>query len=224
MSHLNRTSLQALVATAGVLVLTSFGAAVAASGHPWHGQTTSTAASDSATVDPSQDPSVDPSEDPGDEPSDEPSDSTDPSDPSDPADPADPSDPGSIAGTENVAAFHGLCRAYVVGNKAEHGHALSSPPFVALAAAAGGADQVEPYCAGLTQADATEDPTDGSTDVPTDGPTDGATLDSADPATEWTHPAHPTHPTHPVHPAGGHGKPAGHVSHGHGSHGRGHHH
>jgi hypothetical protein len=215
MSHLNRTSLQALVATAGVLVLTSFGAAVAASGHPWHAQTTSTAASDSATVDPSQDPSGDPSEDPGDDPSDEPSDEpSDSTDPSDPADPSDPGDPGSIAGTENVAAFHGLCRAYVVGNKAERGHALSSPPFVALTAAAGGADQVEAYCAGLSQADAT--------DGPTDGLTDGPTVDSADPDTEWTHPAHPSHPTHPVHPTGGHGRPAGHVSHGHGGHG--HHH
>jgi hypothetical protein len=229
MSRLNRSSLQALAAAVGVLVLASAGAAVAASGHAWHAQSTAStvsgSASDSASDSATEDSSQDPNEDPGDESSDSPSDSTDPTDAADPSDstePSDPSDPGTVAGTEtglNVASLHGLCRAFVVGNKAEHGHALSSPPFVALEAAAGGADQVEAYCASLFPPDATEDPTDGSTDAPT--------TDSAVPDSEGTHPAlptHPTHPTHPVHPAGGHGKPAGHVSHGHGGHGRGHQH
>src|SRR5829696_2829234 len=86
MSQLNRTSLQALVATVGVLVVTSFGVAFAASGQAWHALPAGTSTSESAGVDDSQDPSadpsesvsVDPSQDPSDGPSDEPSDSTDP--------------------------------------------------------------------------------------------------------------------------------------------------
>ncbi|MGA8248478.1 MAG: hypothetical protein WB797_16350, partial [Nocardioides sp.] len=42
----------------------------------------------------------------------------------------------------DTQAYRGLCRAFLSGNKAVHGHALQSPAFAELVAAAGGADHV----------------------------------------------------------------------------------
>jgi hypothetical protein len=204
MSQLNRTGLQALAATAGVLVLTSFGAAFAATGHAWHAPRLAASDAGARVADPSQDLTDDPSEHP----------SEDLGDVSNgPTQTTDPTESGSAdtATDVDLHAFHGLCRAYVVGNKSERGHALASPPFLALASAAGGADQVVTYCADLFPAEAT--------DAPTDGTTDGTTGDVTDPTAPWTHAAHPVHPTHP---SGGHGKPTGHVAHGHASHSHSH--
>jgi hypothetical protein len=44
------------------------------------------------------------------------------------------------------AARHGLCRAWSAGQGDDHGKRADSPAFQALAAAAGGADQVSAYC------------------------------------------------------------------------------
>jgi hypothetical protein len=44
------------------------------------------------------------------------------------------------------AAKHGLCRAWFAGQGDEHGRRADSTAFQALAAAAGGADQVAAYC------------------------------------------------------------------------------
>jgi hypothetical protein len=48
------------------------------------------------------------------------------------------------------AARHGLCQAWLAGQGDDHGRRADAPAFQALAAAAGGADQVAVYC----QADA----------------------------------------------------------------------
>jgi hypothetical protein len=79
-----------------------------------------------------------------------------------------------------AVALHGLCRAFVRGQKATHGHALETRPFTSLVQAAGGAEQVESFCAALPP--------------------------KHDPA---TNPSHPTHPSHPAHPTvGPSGSPA----------------
>jgi hypothetical protein len=44
------------------------------------------------------------------------------------------------------AAKHGLCQAWSAGQGDDHGQRADSPAFQALAAAAGGADQVAAYC------------------------------------------------------------------------------
>jgi hypothetical protein len=55
------------------------------------------------------------------------------------------------------AARHGLCQAWLAGQGDEHGKRADSTAFQALAAAAGGADQVPAYC----QADADTSATQG---------------------------------------------------------------
>ena len=55
------------------------------------------------------------------------------------------------------AARHGLCQAWLAGQGDDHGRRADAPAFQALAAAAGGADQVAAYC----EADAASSATDG---------------------------------------------------------------
>jgi hypothetical protein len=104
-----------------------------------------------------------------------------------------------------AVALHGLCRAYRHGQKVTHGHALDQRPFTALVTAAGGADQVDGFCAALPPLGQQDDsqtrpahpthPTTGPNGEPTDPGNSGG-----------THPAHPTKPTQansptqPTHP------------------------
>jgi hypothetical protein len=60
------------------------------------------------------------------------------------------------------AARHGLCQAWLSGQGDDHGRRADSPAFQALAAAAGGADQVAAYC----QADASASATHGQPAAP----------------------------------------------------------
>jgi hypothetical protein len=53
------------------------------------------------------------------------------------------------------AARHGLCQAWLAGQGDEHGKRADSTAFQALAAAAGGADQVPTYCQAEADASAT---------------------------------------------------------------------
>jgi hypothetical protein len=46
------------------------------------------------------------------------------------------------------AARHGLCQAWLAGQGDDHGRRADAPAFQALAAAAGGTDQVAAYCEG----------------------------------------------------------------------------
>ena len=55
------------------------------------------------------------------------------------------------------AARHGLCQAWLAGQGDDHGRRADAPAFQALAAAAGGADQVAAYC----EADAASSDTHG---------------------------------------------------------------
>lgn len=59
----------------------------------------------------------------------------------------------------------GLCRAYSAGNKHRHGKALHSSAFQALAAAAGGEDKIEAFCAGVLAG-----PSAGPSAIPSSGP------------------------------------------------------
>jgi hypothetical protein len=59
--------------------------------------------------------------------------------------PDKPSD--HVAGPDaSGAAKHGLCQAWSAGQGDDHGKRADAPAFQALAAAAGGADQVAAYC------------------------------------------------------------------------------
>lgn len=163
-----RTGIKAAVAAAGAVGLLSTGVAFAASGGhaPWaHAGAASTHA-----VDPTH--------------------PTHPAHPTSSGEPTDlPSDSGSPSTGPDAHAFPGLCRAYLSGNKAEHGKALASPAFTALVSAAGGVDGVATYCGALTTGPSATHPTK---------PTQAASP---------THPAHPTHPgkptqaASPTHPA-----------------------
>ncbi len=95
-------------------------------------------------------------------------------------------DSGTPSSGPHAQAFHGLCRAYLSGNKAVHGHALQSPAFTALVTAAGGADNVAAFCAPIVAA-------------PSDHPTQPTHPAATEPSAP-TQPTHPTHPTHPAHP------------------------
>ena len=53
------------------------------------------------------------------------------------------------------AARHGLCQAWLAGQGGEHGKRADSTAFQALAAAAGGADQIAAYCQEESDASAT---------------------------------------------------------------------
>jgi hypothetical protein len=59
-----------------------------------------------------------------------------------------PDKPGDhVAGPDaSGAARHGLCQAWSAGQGDDHGKRADAPAFQALAAAAGGADQVAAYC------------------------------------------------------------------------------
>jgi hypothetical protein len=52
------------------------------------------------------------------------------------------------------AARHGLCQAWSAGQGDDHGRRMDAPAFQALAAAAGGADQVPAYCEAELEASA----------------------------------------------------------------------
>ena len=63
---------------------------------------------------------------------------------------SDKSSDHAVGPDASGAARHGLCQAWLAGQGDEHGRRMESTAFQALAAAAGGADQVAAYC----QADA----------------------------------------------------------------------
>jgi len=164
-----RTGLKAAFAAAAAVALLSTGVAFAASGHaPWSASPAAAGASTHA-VDPTH--------------------PTHPSDSDDPSD--DPSDgPTDVSGSTgpNVHALGGLCRAYMSGNKSEHGRALQSQAFTALVAAAGGSDGVEAFCATVSHG-------------PSAHPTHPAKPSQAASPTRPTHPAKPTEAATPTHPA-----------------------
>jgi len=81
-------------------------------------------------------------------------------------------------------SMYGLCQAWVSG-AGTAGHAASNPAFTALITAAGGADAVDGYCAGVLAAPRPSDDSASGTHTP---PT-----------------AAPGNPTHPTGPPSGHG-------------------
>jgi hypothetical protein len=96
----------------------------------------------------------------------------------------------------------GLCRAFTEGEKAEHGKALDSVAFQALARAAGGRDNIEGYCAGVLANAGTEPsgpPADLPTSAPTAPPTDTPANSNAptDPGAPDGTPSNTSHPTGP---------------------------
>ena len=82
---------------------------------------------------------------------------------------ATPSDDGSASPTPSL---RGLCKAFQASDRS-HGASLDSTAFAALAAAAGGADQVATYCVALVGAP--ETPSSTPTPTPTGKPTDKPT-------------------------------------------------
>jgi hypothetical protein len=68
------------------------------------------------------------------------------------------------------AARHGLCRAWVAGQGDEHGKRADSTAFQALAAAAGGADQIPTYCQADADTSAAHGQPPGKPAPPTTGP------------------------------------------------------
>jgi len=92
-----------------------------------------------------------------------------------------PTSPGTTgsSGTSTPSAsssptpnFEGLCRAFQATDHSANGSSLDSAAFRALAAEAGGADQVATYCVGLIgEPKPTGKPTDKPTGKPTDKPT-----------------------------------------------------
>jgi hypothetical protein len=68
------------------------------------------------------------------------------------------------------AARHGLCQAWLAGQGDEHGKREDSTAFQALAAAAGGADQVPAYCQADADASAAHGQPSGKPAPPTTGP------------------------------------------------------
>lgn len=164
-----RTGLKAAFAAAAAVALLSTGVAFAASGHaPWSASPAAAGASTHA-ADPTHPAHPSDSDDPSDEPSDGPSD-----------------DSGSTG--PNVHAFGGLCRAYMSGNKSEHGRALQSQAFTALVTAAGGSHNVEAFCATVPHG-------------PSAHPTHPAKPSRAASPTRPTHPSKPTEAASPTHPA-----------------------
>jgi hypothetical protein len=71
--------------------------------------------------------------------------------------PSDGADKGEAHGSPSPSLV-GLCHAYAVGNKADHGKALQNPAFTALIRSAGGADKVESFCAAVLAAKASQSP------------------------------------------------------------------
>ena len=68
------------------------------------------------------------------------------------------------------AARHGLCQAWLAGQGDEHGKRMDSTAFQALAAAAGGADQIPTYCQADADASAAHGQPSGKPAPPTSGP------------------------------------------------------
>jgi hypothetical protein len=68
------------------------------------------------------------------------------------------------------AARHGLCQAWLAGQGDEHGKRADSTAFQALAAAAGGADQVPAYCQADADASAAHGQPSGKPAPPSTGP------------------------------------------------------
>ena len=68
-----------------------------------------------------------------------------------------PDKPGAHAAGPDASgsARHGLCQAWFAGQGDDHGRRADAPAFQALAAAAGGADQVPAYCQAEVGASAT---------------------------------------------------------------------
>lgn len=104
----------------------------------------------------------------------------------------------------NHPAVPGLCRAFAAGEKDEHGTALDSTAFRALATAAGGEDKIEAFCAEVLA-----DPSPGPSAVPSQGPTSpvptptdpsGSTNAPSEPPTEPSSPSTQPPPTHPTGP------------------------
>jgi hypothetical protein len=67
-------------------------------------------------------------------------------------------------------ARHGLCQAWLAGQGDEHGKRADSTAFQALAAAAGGADQVPAYCQADADASAAHGQPSGKPAPPSTGP------------------------------------------------------
>jgi hypothetical protein len=95
----------------------------------------------------------------------------------------------------------GLCRAFTAGAKADHGQALDSVAFQALARAAGGQDNIDGYCAGVLANAATEPsgppadlPTSAPTGPPSDAPTESVPTDPGPPDATPSNTSHPTGP------------------------------
>lgn len=105
-------------------------------------------------------------------------------------------------------AVTGLCRAYTAGNKDEHGKALDSTAFQALAKAAGGEADIEAFCAGvLANSGSGPSPSPSATPGPTTSPSPSASPseDETSPEATPTSPsersnghAHPRGPSHPA--------------------------
>lgn len=99
-------------------------------------------------------------------------------------------------------AVTGLCLAYLVGSKDEHGHAMDSTALQALATVAGGEDKIEAFCAGVL-AGPSSTPSASPSAIPTSGPSvPGQTPTSteptpASPSGSATGQGTPTHPTGP---------------------------
>jgi len=103
----------------------------------------------------------------------------------------------------------GLCRAYTAGNRDEHGKALDSTAFQALAAAAGGEANIEVFCAGVL-ASSGPSPSPSATPSPTESPSPSATPNedeqdetsteatTASPSENANGPAHPPGQPHPT--------------------------
>jgi|RhiMetdeSRZDD1v2_1073273.scaffolds.fasta_scaffold52492_2 hypothetical protein len=108
---------------------------------------------------------------------------------------------GQQAGAASPA-ITGLCRAYASGDKKDHGKALDSTAFQALATAAGGEGKIEAFCAGVLAS-----PSAGPSTIPSSSPsaTPGQAQTDPEPTTatppenddDQGNPPNPTHPTGP---------------------------
>jgi len=103
-----------------------------------------------------------------------------------------------ISNGPKAAALQGLCIAYARIQRATHGHALEARPFTTLVEAAGGADQVDGFCAALpAKQDRSSHPTQPThPTAPSGEPTDHAST-----PTHPTGPAGPTDPPSHSHPS-----------------------
>ncbi|HKA69313.1 MAG TPA: hypothetical protein VKG85_09375 [Actinomycetes bacterium] len=91
-------------------------------------------------------------------------------------------------------AVTGLCRAYSAGNKDEHGNALDSTSLQALATAAGGADNIEAFCAGVL-ANSSSGPSTSPSTTPSPSPSASPSEDEQDEQDETSPGATPASPS-----------------------------